>query len=95
MPAAEHAAIFSWDRSLPIDGKPIKLNGAFHTLCSILRFVVVSATKVKLGALFLNCQEGINFKIILEDLGHPQPKIPVHYDNATAICITNNTIKWQ
>ena len=42
--------------ALPKDGDPIKLNGAFHTLCSILRFVVASAAEAELGALFLNCQ---------------------------------------
>ncbi len=81
--------------SLPIDEKPIKLNGAFHTLCSILQFVVTLATKANLGTLFLNFQEGMIFKLTLEDLGHPQPKIPVHCDNATAIRIANNTIKRQ
>jgi hypothetical protein len=45
----------------PKDNKPIKLNNAFHTLCSILRFVVASAAEAKLGALFLNCQEGMIF----------------------------------
>jgi hypothetical protein len=81
--------------SLPTDGKPIKLNGTFHTLCSILEFVVASAAKAELGALFLNCQEGMIFKSTLEDLGHPQPKILVHCDNATAVSIANNTIKRQ
>ena len=61
--------------SLPKDGDPIKLNGAFHTLCWILRFVVASAAESELVALFLNCQEGMIFKTTLEDLGHPQPKI--------------------
>ena len=46
---------------LLVDGKPICLNGAFHTLCSILQFVVSSATKAELGALILNCQEGMIF----------------------------------
>jgi hypothetical protein len=73
----------------------IKLNGAFHMLCLILRFVVASAAEVELGALFLNCQEGMIFKTTLKDLGHPQPKIPVHYDNATTVGIANNTIKRQ
>ena len=79
--------------SLPINGNPIKLTGAFHTLCSFFQFVVASAAKAKLGALFLNCQEGMIFKLTLEDLGLPQPKIPFHCDNATAIGIANNTIK--
>ncbi len=45
----------------PTDGYPIKLNGAFFTLCTILHFVVASAAKAELGALFLNCKEGIIF----------------------------------
>ncbi len=81
--------------SLPRNGDPIKLNGAFHTLCSILRFVVVSTAEAELGALFLNCQEGIILKTTLEDLSHPQPKIPIHFDNATAVGIATNTIKRQ
>jgi hypothetical protein len=35
------------------------------------------------------------FKTTLEDLGHPQPKIPVHCDNATAVGIASKTIKRQ
>jgi hypothetical protein len=45
----------------PKDGDPIKLNGAFFTLCTILRFVVASAAEAEIGALFLNCKEGIIF----------------------------------
>jgi hypothetical protein len=43
------------------DGNPIKLNGAFFTVCAILSFVVTSATEAKLRALFLNCKEGMIF----------------------------------
>jgi hypothetical protein len=45
----------------PKDGDPIKLNGAFFTLCAIVKFVVASAAEAKLGALFLNCKEGMIF----------------------------------
>jgi hypothetical protein len=48
-----------------------------------------------LGALFLNCQEGMILKLTLDDLGHKQSKIPVHCDNTTAVGIVNNSIKWQ
>jgi hypothetical protein len=41
--------------------KPIKLNGAFFTLCAILQFVVASAAEAELGALFLNCKQAIIF----------------------------------
>ncbi len=45
----------------PKDGDPIKLNGAFFTLCTILCFVMASAAEAEFGALFLNCKEGIIF----------------------------------
>ena len=80
---------------MPIDGEPIKLNGAFFTLCAILKFVVSSAAEAELGALFLNCKEGKIFRLILKELGHPQSATPVHCDNKTAGDIANNTIKIQ
>jgi hypothetical protein len=45
----------------PVALKPIKLNGAFFTLCAILRFVVASAAEAKLGALFLSCKQATIF----------------------------------
>jgi hypothetical protein len=79
----------------PKDGDPIRLNGVFFTLCAILRFVAASAAEAELWALFLNCKEGMIFLLTLEELGHPQPRNPVHCDNATAVGITNNTVKRQ
>ena len=79
----------------PKDGDPIKLNGAFFTLCIILQFVVASATEAELGAIFQNCKEGIIFRLTLEELGHPQPRTPVHCNNSTTVGIANNTIKRQ
>jgi hypothetical protein len=43
--------------SLPVNSNLIKLNGATHITCTILKLVAASATKAKLGALFLNAQE--------------------------------------
>ncbi len=37
------------------DGKPIKLNDTFFTLCAILCFAIATAAKAKLGTLFGNC----------------------------------------
>ncbi len=79
----------------PTDGDPIRLNGAFFTLCTILRFVVASAAEAKLGTLFHNCKEGMIFRLTLEELGHPQPKTPIHCNNATVVGIANNTVKRQ
>jgi hypothetical protein len=46
---------------MPQDGEPICLNGVFHVSTTILRFVVASAAKAELGALYHNCQTGIIF----------------------------------
>jgi hypothetical protein len=75
--------------------KPIKLNGAFFTLYAILRFVVASAAEAKLGALFLNCKQATIFRLTLEEMSHPQPPTPIHFNNSTAISIANNTVKRQ
>jgi hypothetical protein len=43
--------------SLLTDGDPIKLNGAIHITCTILKLAAASAAEAELGALFLNAQE--------------------------------------
>jgi hypothetical protein len=79
--------------SAPVNRQPIKLNGAFYTNLVILKFIVASAAEAEFGALFHNCQDGIVFFQTLADMGHPQPKTPVHCDNATVVGIGNNTIR--
>jgi hypothetical protein len=81
--------------SMPKEGQPIKLNGAFHVNAQIMKFVVASAAEAELGLLFRNCQDGIMFRTTLHNLGHPQPRTPVHCDNATAVGIASNTVKRQ
>ena len=44
---------------VPVDGAPIRINGAFHVSTNVIRFVVASAAEAELGALFHNCQTGI------------------------------------
>jgi hypothetical protein len=81
--------------SLPRDGDPIKLNRAIHVSCTILKLVAASAAEAESGALFLNAQEAKVFRLILAELGHPQPPTPIHIDNTTTVGIVNNTIKRQ
>ncbi len=81
--------------SVPVDGQPIKLNGAIHSLCKILKFVAASVAEAELGALFLNAQESKIMLITLKELGHPQPPTPIHIDNTCVVGIVNNTIKRQ
>jgi hypothetical protein len=78
---------------LPRGGDPIKLNGAIHVTCTILKLVAASAAEAELGALFLNGQEAKVIRLVLAELGHPQPPTPIHIDNTTTVGITNNTIK--
>jgi hypothetical protein len=80
---------------MPQNGEPIKINGAFYVNATILKFVVASAAEAELGTLFHNCQDGIIFRQTLADMGYPQPKTPVHCNNATAVGIPNNTVKRQ
>jgi hypothetical protein len=57
--------------SIPQDGDPIKLNGAIHITCTILKLDAASAAEAELGALFLNAQEAKVLQLILTELGHP------------------------
>ena len=70
-----------------------KLNGAIHVTCTILKLVTASAAEAELGALFLNAQDAEVFRLVLAELGHPQPPTPIHIDNTTTVGIVNNTIK--
>jgi hypothetical protein len=81
--------------SLPHDGDPIRLNGAIHIMCTILKLVAALAAEAELGALFLNTQEAKIMQLILIELGHPQPPTPIHIDNTTTVGIVNNTVKQQ
>jgi len=52
-------------------------------------------TKPNLAPSSSTAAEGKIIRLILEELGHPQPATPVHCDNATAAGIANNSIKKQ
>ena len=71
------------------------MNGNILTTCSILKLVAASAAEAELGAVILNAQEAKVIRLILKELGHPQPPIPIHVDNTTTVGIVNNSIKRQ
>jgi hypothetical protein len=93
--ACSRASSYFFLGSFPVDGDPIKLNGAIHITCTILKLVAASAAKAELGAHFLNAQEAKVLQFTLLELGHPQPPTPIHIDNTTTVGIVNNTIKRQ
>jgi hypothetical protein len=79
-------------KSPPTGGAYLK-HHAFQVSTNVIRFIVASAAEAKSGDLFHNCQTGIIFRSILKDMGHIQPKTPVHCDNATEVGIANSTAK--
>jgi hypothetical protein len=60
-----------------------------------MRFVIASVEETERRALFHNCQMGMIFQQTLADLGHPQPTMPVHCNNASAVGIANNMVECQ
>jgi hypothetical protein len=69
-----------------------RFNGAVLSIAQIIKFVVASAAKSELAALFITAREMIPHRQILIDMGWPQPKSPIQTDNSTAAGVVNNTI---
>ncbi len=67
-------------------------NGAVPSIAQIIKFVMASAAKSELAALFVTAKEMIPHGQTLIDMGWPQPKCPIQTDNSTAAGVTNNTI---
>ena len=70
-------------------------NGAILTIAQIIRKVMSSASEAELAALYIAAKECVYIRMVLEEMGHPQPPTPVHIDNSTTVGIVNNTIKRQ
>ena len=85
---------------ISVIGDPIKLNGAIHNTCTILKLVMPSASEAKLGALFLNAQQAKIFRLTLAELGHPQPPTPIlttppPLELSTTQSIANDPKPWK
>ncbi len=80
---------------MPKDGEPIQLNGAFHVSTTMMHFFVASANVAKLNALYHDCQTGIIFCLTLAEMGHPQPRIPIHCDSTTADALSKGNVQDQ
>ena len=93
--ARSRAAGYYFLGSVPKNCQTIKLNGAIHVLCTVLKLVASLAAKAELGALFINAKEAKTLRLTLEELGHNQTPTPIHMDNSTTVGIVNNTIKRQ
>ncbi len=69
-----------------------RFNGAVLSIAQIIKFVMASAAKAELAALFITTREMIPHRQTLIDMGWPQPKSPIQIDNSTAAGVTNKTI---
>jgi hypothetical protein len=68
-------------------------NGAIHTISSITRNVMASATEAELSAVFHNARDCVPLRLALAEMGHPQAATPIQTDNACAAGIANETVK--
>ena len=59
-------------------------DGAVLSIAQIIKFVMTSAAKAELAALFVTAWEMILYRQTLIDMGWPQPKSPIQTDNSIA-----------
>ena len=72
-----------------------KHHGPILSISQIMKFVMSSAAKAELGALYTTTKEMIPLCQTLNKLGWPQPCTPIQMDNSTAVGVTNHTIVLQ
>jgi hypothetical protein len=74
-----------------------RFNGVVLSIALIIKFVMASAAKSKLAAIFVTAREMIPHRQTFIEMGWPQPKSPIQTDNSTAAGVTNNTIvpRWS
>ena len=84
--AGEHFFL-SEDKHIPSN------NGAVHNTSSIIKAVMSSAAEVELGALYINAREAVPMRLLLQEMGQPQPKTSMQTDNTTALGVVTNTVQ--
>ncbi len=67
-------------------------NGAVLNISQIIKAVMSSAAEAELGALFINAKMAVSMQRTLEELGHPQERMPIQTDNLTAHALLTNKI---
>jgi hypothetical protein len=67
-------------------------NGAVLNISQIIRAVMSSAAEAELGALFIIAKTAVSMRHTFEEMGHPQPRTPIHMDNKTANDLLTNKI---
>ena len=52
-----------------------------------------SAMELEDASIFMAAKEACPIRVALEEMGHPQPAIPMQVDNSAAVGFANSTIK--
>ena len=68
-------------------------NGAILNIAQIIKNVMTSAAEAELAGLYINAKEAIYIRLILQQLGHPQPATPIQTDNSTAEGVINSKVQ--
>jgi hypothetical protein len=75
------------------EGNPTpRFNGAVLTIATVIKFVMASAAKAELAALFIAARKMVPHRQTLIDMGWLQPHSPIQTDNSIAVRVTNKTI---
>ncbi len=67
-------------------------NSAVRNILQIISTVMSSATKAKLGALFIGAKTAVALRCTLKELGHPQTQTPIQTNDFTAHALLTSTI---
>ena len=67
-------------------------NGPVPTLAKIIKFVMSSASKAELGAMFITSQKMVAMRQTLQEMKWPHQKSPLQTDNSAAAGVVNNAI---
>ena len=68
-----------------------RFNVPIITIADIIKFIMSSATKAELSAMFITAKKMVPFLQTLIKMCWPQPSSPLQTDNSTSVSVTNNT----
>jgi hypothetical protein len=69
-----------------------KNDSAVLNIAQLIKSVMSSVTKAKLGALYVNTCTAISQHQLLEEMGHPQLPTPTQTNNSTALSVITSNI---
>ena len=81
-----------YDPNKSVAKQQVFINAPIHIEASILRNVISSASESEIAAVHVNARFGITKRVVLMELGHPQPRAPLEIDNTTAHSVLTRTL---